>query len=71
MSIAGKISDQILAATITPEAKPRSVLCTKGDEAIQRSGKKTMAAPRIVPRTGRRRRGSIVVFSERGKAATV
>ena len=36
ISIAGKINDHILAATITPEAKPNSVLWAIGDDAIRR-----------------------------------
>ena len=36
ISIAGKINDQILAATITPDAKPKRVLWAIGDEAIRR-----------------------------------
>ena len=60
ISIAGKINDHILAATITPEAKPSKMRCAIGDEAIRRLGKNTIAAPKMVPINGRRRIGSMV-----------
>ena len=43
-------SDHIDAATITPEAKPKSDFCNRGD--ISSFMKKTNAAPSIVPKRG-------------------
>ncbi len=43
-------SDQIDAATITPEAKPKSVFCKRS--GIFSFMKKTKAAPIIVPKKG-------------------
>ena len=48
--IAGISSDQTDAATITPDAKPRSDFCTHGE--ISSFMKKTNAAPSIVPSSG-------------------
>lgn len=59
ISMLGKINDQMLAATMTPEAKPNSSLCTS--EGILPRKKYTIAAPSSVPKTGRRRIGAIVV----------
>jgi len=56
----GRINDHMLAATITPDAKPKRVLWAMGEDAIRRLGKNTMAAPRRVPKNGRRRIGSII-----------
>ena len=50
ISIAGMSNDQTDAATITPEAKPNSVFCTRGDKPSFM--KKTNAAPSMVPKRG-------------------
>ena len=50
ISIAGIRSDQTEAATITPEANPRRILCTDG--FMEFLTKNTHAAPRVVPRNG-------------------
>ena len=50
ISIAGMSNDQTAAATITPEAKPKSVFCTRGD--MSSFMKKTNAEPSIVPNSG-------------------
>lgn len=50
ISIAGMSSDHTEAATITPEANPNSVFCTRGD--ISSFIKKTNAEPNIVPSSG-------------------
>ena len=50
ISIAGISSDHTDAATITPEAKPNNVFCTRGDRSSFM--KKTNAAPSIVPSRG-------------------
>jgi hypothetical protein len=59
----GRINDHMLAATITPDAKPNRVLWAMGEDAIRRLGKNTMAAPRRVPIKGRSRMGNIIVGS--------
>jgi len=48
--MAGINSDHTEAATITPEAKPRSDFCTRGD--ISSFMKNTKAEPSIVPNNG-------------------
>ena len=50
MSMAGIRSDQTEAATITPDAKPRSVFCTFSFSASLR--RNTQAAPAVVPMNG-------------------
>ena len=50
ISMAGIISDHTDAATITPEANPRSTFCSI--TGISRFIKNTNAEPRAVPRNG-------------------
>ena len=50
ISIAGMSSDHTDAATITPEAKPRSDFCSRTD--ISPRMKNTKAEPSIVPSSG-------------------
>ena len=50
ISMAGISSDHTEAATITPEANPNSVFCTRGDKSSFM--KKTNAAPSMVPNRG-------------------
>ena len=53
ISMQGMSSDHTEAATMTPEAKPSSTFCSRGD--ISWRMKKTNAEPSIVPRKGTRR----------------
>jgi hypothetical protein len=50
-------NDHTLAATITPEANPKRSLCK--ELAMDPRTRKTIAAPRTVPKKGRRRMGVI------------
>ena len=59
ISIAGMSKDHTEAATITPEAKPNSDFCTRGD--ISAFIKKTKAEPSTVPNSGIRSPMIIVV----------
>ena len=60
----GMSNDHTDAATITPDAKPKSNLRSRS--LILPRSKKTMAAPRAVPRKGRvSMRCMLFVFSER------
>ena len=52
-SIEGCKSDQMLAATITPAAKPRRIFLSQSGISFLR--KKTIEEPRVVPRRGTRR----------------
>ena len=58
ISMLGSINDHMLAATITPDAKPSSNLCSTVC-SVPRT-KYTIAAPSNVPKTGRIRMGVIV-----------
>ena len=49
-SMDGISRDQTEAATMTPEAKPRSAFCTFAPSSFFR--KNTQAAPRVVPKNG-------------------
>jgi hypothetical protein len=51
-------NDHTLAATITPDAKPKRSLCK--ERAMDPLTRKTIAAPRTVPKKGRRRIGVII-----------
>ena len=53
VSMAGISNDHTEVATITPEAKPNSVFCTRGDRSSFM--KKTNAAPSMVPKRGMRK----------------
>ena len=50
ISMAGIISDQTDAATITPDAKPNNAFCKSS--GMSRLIKNTKAAPSAVPRNG-------------------
>ena len=50
ISMEGMSSDHTEAATITPDAKPNSVFCKRGDMSF--FIKKTNEAPNIVPNNG-------------------
>ena len=61
ISMAGIRSDQTDAATITPEAKPNKVFCSRID--ISPRMKNTKAEPSIVPRNGMRRPANCIILS--------
>ena len=58
----GISSDHTDAATMTPEAKPKRSLCK--ERAMDPRTRKTIAAPRTVPKKGRRRIGGMLLSVE-------
>lgn len=62
ISIDGKMSDHMLAATITPDAKPSSSFLTLA--AISVRSKNTMAEPNKVPRKGSNRIGNMLCIGK-------
>ncbi len=61
MSIPGISSDQTEAATITPEAKPSKVFCSREDISFRM--KKTKAEPSTVPKKGMRSTANAVFIT--------